>query len=88
MDCGLCKHNPHKTCATAENFDEAYADNQVLRARCDADVCVELFNASTGEVFSAPGVEVQVRLGGGCWVGSGGGGAVVWCAQQLVLFVT
>lgn len=61
MDCPLCKHNPHKTCAASDNFDEAYADNQVLRARCDADVCVELYNASTGEVFSAPGVEVQVR---------------------------
>lgn len=62
MDCPLCKHNPHKTCASADNFDEAYADNQVLRARCDADVCVELYNASTGETFSAPGVEVQVSL--------------------------
>jgi hypothetical protein len=61
-DCALCKHNPHKTCAPADNFDEAYADNQVLRARCEADVCVELYNASTGETFSAPGVEVQVSL--------------------------
>lgn len=61
IDCPLCKHNPHKTCPSNDNFDEAYADNQVLRARCDADVHVELYNASTGEVFSAPGVEVQVR---------------------------
>lgn len=59
-DCPLCKHNPHKTCPADDNFDEAYADNQVLRARCDADVHVELFNAATGEPFSAPGVEVQV----------------------------
>jgi hypothetical protein len=64
IDCPLCKHNPHKTCPSNENFDEAYADNQVLRARCDADVHVELYNASTGEVFSAPGVEVQVGVGG------------------------
>lgn len=63
-DCPLCKHNPHKTCPADDNFDEAYADNQVLRARCDADVHVELFNAATGEPFSAPGVEVQVGTGG------------------------
>jgi hypothetical protein len=64
-ECPLCKHNPHKTCPSNDNFDEAYADNQVLRARCEADVHVELYNASTGEVFSAPGVEVQVGLGEG-----------------------
>lgn len=63
-ECALCKHNPHKTCPTGDNFDEAYADNQVLRARCEADICVELVNSATGEVFPAPGVEVQVRRSG------------------------
>ncbi len=61
QDCQLCKNNPHKTCQAGVDFDEAYADNQVLKARCDAEVYIELINQLTGEVFSAPGVEVQVR---------------------------
>lgn len=60
QDCQLCKNNPHKTCTGGENFDEAYADNQILKARCEAEVHIELVNQLTGEVFSAPGVEVQV----------------------------
>lgn len=60
QDCQLCKNNPHKVCDPEINFDEAYADNQVLKARCEAEVYIELMNQSTGEVFSAQGVEVQV----------------------------
>lgn len=60
QECTLCKNNPHKTCAAVDNFDEAYADNQVLKSRCEAEIFVELINQSTGEVYSAPGVEVQV----------------------------
>jgi hypothetical protein len=60
MSCPLCKHNPHKTCAAGLDFDEAYADTQVLRSRCDADVVVELVNAATGELVPAPGMELQV----------------------------
>jgi hypothetical protein len=62
QDCLLCKNNPHKTCGTEDNFDEAYADNQVLRARCEAEIFVDLINQVTGEVYSAPGVEVQVGM--------------------------
>jgi hypothetical protein len=60
QDCLLCKNNPHKTCGADDNFDEAYADNQVLRARCEAEIFVDLTNQVTGDVYSAPGVEVQV----------------------------
>jgi hypothetical protein len=68
-DCALCKNNPHKTCNPADLFDEAYADNQVLKARCEAELYVELVNATTGEVYPAPGVEVQVLSCDslGCW---------------------
>lgn len=62
QDCMLCKNNPHKTCGGDDNFDEAYADNQVLRTRCEAEIFVDLINQVSGEVYSAPGVEVQV-----CW---------------------
>lgn len=58
--CGLCKHNPHKACGADDNFDEAYADSQPLRSPCETDICVELVNAATGEVVSAPGLEVQL----------------------------
>eukprot|EP00882_Tetradesmus_deserticola_P008555 GHRQ01009022.1.p1 GENE.GHRQ01009022.1~~GHRQ01009022.1.p1 ORF type:complete len:181 (+),score=65.56 GHRQ01009022.1:311-853(+) len=61
QDCMLCKNNPHKTCGSGDNFDEAYADNQVLRARCEADVYVDLINHVSGDICSAAGVEVQVR---------------------------
>jgi hypothetical protein len=73
-ECLLCKNNPHKTCSSDDNFDEAYADNQVLRARCEAEIYVDLINQVTGDVFSAPGVEVQVCTGvsycskGSCWL--------------------
>jgi hypothetical protein len=60
QECLLCKNNPHKTCGSDDNFDEAYADNQVLRARCEAEIYIDLINQVTGDVYSAPGVEVQV----------------------------
>lgn len=41
--------------------DECYADNQVLRSKCDAEVFVELVNAQSGEPIAVPGMEVQVR---------------------------
>ncbi|WIA09270.1 hypothetical protein OEZ85_008678 [Tetradesmus obliquus] len=62
QDCMLCKNNPHKTCDGDDNFDEAYADNQVLRARCEAEIFVDLINQVSGEVYSAPGVEVQLSV--------------------------
>ncbi|WIA29348.1 hypothetical protein OEZ86_011853 [Tetradesmus obliquus] len=62
QDCMLCKNNPHKTCGGDDNFDEAYADNQVLRTRCEAEIFVDLINQVSGEVYSAPGVEVQLSV--------------------------
>eukprot|EP00882_Tetradesmus_deserticola_P013258 GHRQ01014062.1.p1 GENE.GHRQ01014062.1~~GHRQ01014062.1.p1 ORF type:complete len:404 (+),score=192.97 GHRQ01014062.1:311-1522(+) len=62
QDCMLCKNNPHKTCGSGDNFDEAYADNQVLRARCEADVYVDLINHVSGDICSAAGVEVQLSV--------------------------
>eukprot|EP00879_Flechtneria_rotunda_P010235 GHRR01010701.1.p1 GENE.GHRR01010701.1~~GHRR01010701.1.p1 ORF type:complete len:267 (+),score=107.21 GHRR01010701.1:312-1112(+) len=61
-DCSLCKNNPNKTCAPDEIFDEAYVENRVLKAKCEADISVELVNKQTGEVFAMPGVEVQLSV--------------------------
>lgn len=40
---------------------EAYADNQVLRTKCEADIFVELYNVATGRAHNAPGTDVRVR---------------------------
>lgn len=42
---------------------EAYADNQVLRAKCDADLSVELFNTASGQRYSQQGVDIRVGCG-------------------------
>lgn len=60
-DCTLCKNNPHKRCAPDDNFDECFADNQALKAKCESEVYVELINQSTGKPAAIAGVEVQVR---------------------------
>jgi len=47
-----------------DNLDECYADCQVLRSKCEAEVFVELVNTQTEQTMSLPGMEVQV--GAGC----------------------
>ena len=58
--CSLCANNPKKRCLDADNFDECYADNQVLKSKCDIDVFVQLLSLSSGNVVNLPGVEIQV----------------------------
>ncbi len=72
-ECALCLHNPNKRCDPSSNFDSAFAANQPLKSACDADVSIELYNITTGQVVSVPGVEVQVRGGVGWmdWVDGG-----------------
>jgi hypothetical protein len=65
--CQLCKNNPCKRCPPGDDLDEAYANNQVLRSKCEADVFVEVVSAQTGLPVSLPGVEVQVS----CYMASG-----------------
>lgn len=59
-DCFLCKNNPNKHCTENDNFDEAFADNQPLRSKCDADIWVELYNQDASGSEALPGVEIQV----------------------------
>ncbi|MEW5306145.1 MAG: hypothetical protein WDW36_008633 [Sanguina aurantia] len=61
-DCFLCKNNPNKHCEENDNFDEAFADNQPLRSKCDADIWVELWNQDASGSEALPGVEIQVSI--------------------------
>eukprot|EP00798_Chlamydomonas_sp_ICE-L_P031496 gene31496-6684_t len=60
--CVLCKNNPHKRCKDTDNFDECYADNQVLKAKCEAEIFVELRNGATGQSEVMAGLEFQISV--------------------------
>lgn len=55
----MCKNNPNKRCRDEDNFDECYADCQVLRSKCEADIFLELVDPMTGQAQSVPGIELQ-----------------------------
>jgi hypothetical protein len=59
-DCALCINNPNKRCGADSQFAECFADNQVMRSPCDADVCIQLVSLATGEPVAINGVEVVV----------------------------
>ncbi|EFJ45471.1 hypothetical protein VOLCADRAFT_105916 [Volvox carteri f. nagariensis] len=61
-ECPLCKNNPNKKCREDDNFDECYADGQVLKSKCEADVYLELVNLRTGAPEALPGVEIAVSV--------------------------
>jgi len=61
-ECNLCKNNPNKRCPEGDNLDECYADCQVLRSKCEAEVFVELVNTQTERPVALPGMEVQVSV--------------------------
>ena len=43
----LCEHNPHRRCSV--NFAPKYLVNDVLKAKCDANIRVELIDRATGQ---------------------------------------
>ncbi|GLC37795.1 hypothetical protein PLESTB_001477500 [Pleodorina starrii] len=61
-ECPLCKNNPNKKCSEDDNFDECYADGQVLKSKCEADVYLELINLRTGAAEALPGVDIAVSV--------------------------
>lgn len=61
-ECQMCKNNPNKHCDESDNFDDCYADNQILKSKCEADVYVEICNQVTGEPTRVPGLEIQVSV--------------------------
>ncbi|KAL6767683.1 hypothetical protein ACKKBF_B36235 [Auxenochlorella protothecoides x Auxenochlorella symbiontica] len=44
--CVLCEHNPHRRCSV--NFSNKYLVNDVLKAKCDAPIRVEVIDRHTG----------------------------------------
>ncbi|PNW75496.1 hypothetical protein CHLRE_12g529050v5 [Chlamydomonas reinhardtii] len=61
-ECGLCKNNPNKKCREEDNFDECYADGQILKSKCESDVSLELINLRTGLAEALPSVEIAVTV--------------------------
>ncbi|KAI8477452.1 MAG: hypothetical protein J3K34DRAFT_515786 [Monoraphidium minutum] len=60
--CHLCRNNPNKKCAPDDNFDEAYADGQVLRSKCEAEITVELSGGAGCIPQDVPNVLVQLSV--------------------------
>lgn len=59
--CALCEHNPRRRCSV--NFAPKYLVNDVLRAKCDAAIRVEVIDRATGLPASAAdlrGVALEV----------------------------
>lgn len=46
--CALCEHNPHRRCSV--NFAHKYLVNDVLKAKCDAAIRVEVIDATGAPV--------------------------------------
>jgi hypothetical protein len=49
--CQLCKHNPSRRCAV--NFDKKYLVNDVLKAKCQAVIRVEIVERTTNMPIEA-----------------------------------
>ena len=45
--CVLCEHNPHRRCTV--NFAQKYLVHDILRAKCDAPIRVEVIDRNTGQ---------------------------------------
>ena len=57
----LCEHNPHRRCNV--NFAPKYLVNDVLKAKCEAPIRVEIIDRSTGVPVGEdiPDVHLEVR---------------------------
>lgn len=57
----LCEHNPHRRCNV--NFAPKYLVNDVLKAKCEAPIRVEIIDRATGVPLGEdiPDVQLEVR---------------------------
>ena len=57
----LCEHNPHRRCNV--NFAPKYLVNDVLKAKCEAPIRVEIIDRATGVPVGddIPDVHLEVR---------------------------
>ncbi len=60
--CVLCEHNPHRRCNV--NFAPKYLVNDVLKAKCEAPIRVEIIDRSTGVPVGEdiPDVHLEVSV--------------------------
>ncbi len=76
--CVLCEHNPHRRCNV--NFAPKYLVNDILKAKCEAPIRVEIIDRGTGVPLGEdiPDVQLEVsinllfvqidlRLAAKCW---------------------
>lgn len=73
--CVLCEHNPNRRCSV--NFAPKYLVNDILKAKCDAPIRIEVIDRATGVPLGEdiPDVHLEVRV---CLIADG----IVWVLQQ------
>ena len=57
--CVLCEHNPHRRCNV--NFAPKYLVNDLLKAKCDAPIRVEIIDRATGVPLGEDIADLQVE---------------------------
>ncbi len=60
--CSLCQHNPSRRCVV--NFDRKYLVNDMLKARCNAPIRIELIDRNTGLPVEEEIPELRLEVGG------------------------
>jgi hypothetical protein len=60
--CVLCEHNPHRRCNV--NFAPKYLVNDILKAKCEAPIRVEIIDRATGVPVGEeiPDVQLEARF--------------------------
>ena len=58
--CVLCEHNPHRRCNV--NFAPKYLVNDVLKAKCDAPIRVEIIDRQTGVPLGEDIADVHLEV--------------------------
>ncbi|KAK9908084.1 hypothetical protein WJX75_002589 [Coccomyxa subellipsoidea] len=58
--CVLCEHNPHRRCNV--NFAPKYLVNDVLKAKCDAPIRVEIIDRQTGVPLGEDIADVHLEM--------------------------
>lgn len=58
--CKLCKHNPSRRCAV--NFDKKYLVNDVLKAKCQAVIRVEVVERATNQPVETCDMREEIIL--------------------------
>lgn len=58
----LCEHNPHRRCNV--NFAPKYLVNDILKAKCEAPIRVEIIDRGTGVPLGEdiPDVQLEVSI--------------------------